>query len=36
VATGHYAHGELVASEPDLLFGDFSDVDRVLDALCAD
>ena len=35
VATGHYAHGELAASEPDLLFGDFSDVDRVLDALCA-
>lgn len=35
VATGQYAHGELAACAPDHLFGDFSDVDRAVDTLCA-
>jgi phosphoglycolate phosphatase-like HAD superfamily hydrolase len=35
VATGHYAHGELAACDPDHLFGDFSDVDRAVEVLCA-
>jgi phosphoglycolate phosphatase-like HAD superfamily hydrolase len=35
VATGNYPEAALGASEPDLLFSDFSDVARVLDALCA-
>ncbi len=33
VATGHHATGELAACEPDLIFGDFSDVDAALEAL---
>ena len=35
VATGQYRHGELAACTPDLLFGDFSNVDDVVRALCA-
>ncbi|OLC01027.1 MAG: hypothetical protein AUH30_01020 [Candidatus Rokubacteria bacterium 13_1_40CM_68_15] len=35
VATGFHSGDELAACEPDLLFGDFSDVSRVLDALFA-
>ena len=35
VATGQHAAPELAACEPDLLFADFSDVHRVVDALCA-
>jgi phosphoglycolate phosphatase-like HAD superfamily hydrolase len=35
VATGQYPHGELAACGPDHLFGDFSDVDRALELLCA-
>ncbi len=35
VATGFHSGDELAACEPDLLFGDFSDVERVLDALLA-
>jgi len=35
VATGRHAAAELAACAPDLLFGDFSDVHRVVDALCA-
>jgi phosphoglycolate phosphatase-like HAD superfamily hydrolase len=35
VATGFHSGAELAACEPDLLFGDFSDVERVLDALFA-
>ena len=35
VATGQYRHGELAACTPDLLFGDFSNVDEVVRALCA-
>ena len=34
VATGQHAAPELAACEPDLLFEDFSDVGRVVDALC--
>jgi phosphoglycolate phosphatase-like HAD superfamily hydrolase len=34
VATGHHPAGELAACRPDLLFGDFADVDRVVRALC--
>ncbi|MBI2160175.1 MAG: HAD hydrolase-like protein [Candidatus Rokubacteria bacterium] len=33
VATGQYAMKALAACAPDLLFGDFSDVDRALVAL---
>ena len=33
VGTGQYAMQELAACAPDLLFGDFSDVDRSLAAL---
>ena len=36
VATGRYAPEELAACAPDLLFGDFSDVDRALAALTND
>ena len=35
VATGQHAATELAACAPDLLFEDFSDVHRVVDALCA-
>jgi phosphoglycolate phosphatase len=35
VATGQYPRGELAACTPDLLFGDFSNVDDVVRALCA-
>ena len=35
VATGHHPAPELAACEPDLLFEDFSDVHRVVGALCA-
>src|SRR3989442_9775602 len=35
VATGFHSGDELAACEPDLLFGDFSDVGHVLDALFA-
>jgi phosphoglycolate phosphatase len=35
VATGQYPRAELAACTPDLLFGDFSDVDDVVRALCA-
>jgi len=35
VATGFHSGDELAACEPDLLFGDFSDVECVLDALLA-
>jgi phosphoglycolate phosphatase-like HAD superfamily hydrolase len=35
VATGQYPHGELAACDPDHLFGDFSDVDRAVEVLCA-
>ena len=34
VATGNYPQPELAACGPDLLFGDFSDVGRVVQALC--
>src|SRR5437867_182118 len=33
VATGFHSGDELAACEPDLLFGDFADVGRVLEAL---
>ncbi|PYO01410.1 MAG: hypothetical protein DMD91_07740 [Candidatus Rokuibacteriota bacterium] len=35
VATGFHSGAELAACRPDLLFDDFSDVERVLDALLA-
>ncbi len=35
VATGQYPRAELAACTPDLLFGDFSDVDDVVRTLCA-
>ncbi len=35
VATGRHTAPELAACAPDFLFGDFSDVHRVVDALCA-
>jgi len=35
VATGFHSGVELAACQPDLLFDDFSDVERVLDALLA-
>ena len=34
VATGNYPQPELAACGPDFLFGDFSDVGRVVQALC--
>jgi phosphoglycolate phosphatase-like HAD superfamily hydrolase len=36
IATGHYSMAELAGHEPDFLFEDFSDTQRVLDCLLGD